>query len=343
MDACLGIFGSASESCVGLKNMTMKSMFYLGAGLALNTLMPLLMRATQSEERVYNYNITMVFVWAEVLKLVAAGGWCFANYGGVDPSDGVAYATKMTFTWNENLHYFIPGFLFFAQNNLSFVCVQYYQPASYQLLMNTRIVLVAVLSTVLLRKRLNQLEWCAVFLISIGAIQHNLPKEAGFAFRVPFTGLLVMLITATAAALGNVYTQLVVQAKKDQPIMWQNLQLYAYGVVFNGINWLLSVRFMGQQYFFGEVTGLVVFEIVMFAVYGLTISVILKEFGAIVRTIVGAISIVCNGALDVFVFGSVIDVLDGTSYGVIMIAVHLFTNVAALLPKPQDVPGYQKV
>lgn len=321
--------------CSGAKSMSLRSLAYLAAALSLNTLMPMLMRSTQQEDRTYAYNITLVFFWAEVLKLCVALAWCYMNQDLTDPSDGVCYRDKMKLTWKDNVHYLVPGFLFFAQNNLSFACVQYYQPSSYQLMMNTRIVIVALLSVTLLRKSLNQLEWSAVVLICFGAIQHNLPKEPGVSLRVPMSGLLVMGATALTAALGNVYTQLVVQSNKSHPIMFQNAQLYLYGVAFNAVNWFLSVHMMGEKEYYGEITGLVVFQVVMFAVYGLTISVILKEFGALVRTVIGALSIVLNGVLDVVVFNSTMDMLDITSFGVITLSVHLYGNVARMLPDPE--------
>jgi hypothetical protein len=54
------------------------------------------------------------------------------------------------------------------------------------------------------------------------------------------------------AATGNVYTQLVMQTKMGQPLMFQNAQLYLYGVVFNGVNWVNGSRVAPA---FGEIGG----------------------------------------------------------------------------------------
>lgn len=61
------------------------------------------------------------------------------------------------------------------------------------------------------------------------------------------------------------------------------MQLYAFGVFFNLINWIMSVNGMtGSNPWFGEMGWRPVATIVFFAFYGLTISLILKQFGAIV-------------------------------------------------------------
>jgi hypothetical protein len=45
-----------------------------------------------------------------------------------------------------SFRYAIPGFVFFAQNNLSFIALQHMTNAAFQLLLNMRIVAVALLT-----------------------------------------------------------------------------------------------------------------------------------------------------------------------------------------------------
>ena len=64
--------------------------------------------------------------------------------------------------------------MFFVQNNLSFLALQHMNSSAFQLLMNTRIVTVAVLSVLVLRKSMNALEWASIVLLMVGAMQYEL-------------------------------------------------------------------------------------------------------------------------------------------------------------------------
>ena len=73
--------------------------------------------------------------------------------------------------------------------------------------------------------------------------------------------------------------------------MVQNAMLYVWGVIFNGTNWILSAMPSADHHgppteLFGDVGGVQVFSMVFYAIYGLSISIILKRFGAITRTFI---------------------------------------------------------
>jgi hypothetical protein len=55
-----------------------------------------------------------------------------------------------------------------------------------------------------------------------------------------------------------------------------------------------------------------------YALYGLTISVILKQFGAMTRTFINATAIVFNGLLDMLFFGTPLTLSDATCFSVIL-------------------------
>ena len=55
-----------------------------------------------------------------------------------------------------------------------------------------------------------------------------------------------------------------------------------------GINWLNSVGGTSNQAVFGELGWRPILSIVFYAVYGLSISFVLKKFGAMTRTFINA-------------------------------------------------------
>ena len=220
------------------------------------------------------------------------------------------------------------AFFFFCQNNLSFIALMYLSNSAFQLLLNCRIVMVAISTILVLGKPINSVEWVAVILLTTGAVQYNLSGCEPGELRVNIVGVVVMLLIAACAAGGNVYTQLVMQKKMDQPLMFQNAQLYGYGVVFNGINWGLSMGVTSDSSAFGELGYKPILAMLFYALYGLCISVILKRFGAMVRTFVNALAIVFNGLIDSSFFGSPITLSDMTCFSVILCATFLYGNLA---------------
>lgn len=175
---------------------------FLLLALAFNTMAPVMTKYTQNAEGGYSYNKWCVYFFAELLKLAIAGGWSLW----LKRTDAGA-AGRMVVRWQENLRYSGPAFFFFCQNNLSFIALMYMNSSAFQLLLNCRIVMVAITTVVVLGKPVNTVEWVACILATTGAVQYNLTGCEQGALRVNVIGIAVMLVIAGCAAGGNVYTQ----------------------------------------------------------------------------------------------------------------------------------------
>ena len=80
------------------------------------------------------------------MKLGVALAWCFKAYQENDREVVKHFSVDRS----DFLQYAVPGFVFFAQNNLSFLALQHMNSSAFQLLMNTRIVSVAILAVIML-------------------------------------------------------------------------------------------------------------------------------------------------------------------------------------------------
>ena len=274
-----------------------------------------------------------VYFFAELIKCVVATGVCMYQ-SRTDPD------IRKAMIWDRHdvIQYSIPGFVFFAQNNLSFLALQHMSNATFQLLLNMRIISVALLSIMFLSKRLNALEWLSIVFLTAGAMNYQLSNcEKGL--MVDMEGLLVMLVIIICAAGGNVLTQKVMQKKMEQPLMLQNAILYSWGIAMNGANWVLTTHSNPTQGWFGKIEAIQVTSMVFYAVYGLSISVILKRFGAITRTFINTAAIVFTAVLDAIFFKDRISNLALTSFIVILAAVYAYTNLSKdYKPAREDKP-----
>ena len=78
-----------------------------------------MVKMTQNAVGGYDFNQSCVYFFAEGLKLTVAGAWCVYHHKQGDSSYDIAAVDR-----NEVLQYAVPGFVFFAQNNLSFIALQ---------------------------------------------------------------------------------------------------------------------------------------------------------------------------------------------------------------------------
>ena len=335
---------AAKAAASGPNYFSAESMGFILAALFFNTLTAPVVKMTQNDEGSYDYNKWCIYFFAELMKLGVALAWCVNARKENDPQ-----VTKhLIFDRADFFQYAVPGFVFFAQNNLSFLALQHMNSSAFQLLMNTRIVSVAILAVVMLGKRMHALEWTSIVLLMVGAMQYQLSGCGDDGYKIDVFGMSVMAVIVLCAAGGNVYTQKVMQRKMDQPLMVQNAMLYVWGVIFNGANWLLSAVPSSESHgpppsLFGAIGGVQVFSMAFYAIYGLSISIILKRFGAITRTFINTAAICFTALIDVLFFGATITPLELTTFGVIMLAVYLHTVLGKNYVVPSPPPASSEV
>ena len=265
---------------------------------------------------------TGIYFFAELIKLAVSLLWC-ASRGLADRS----FAARLRFSQRDCWQYAIPGFTFFVQNYLGFFALQHMSASAYQLLMNTRIIVVALLAVALQQTRLNTAQWLGLGLLMNGAMQYQL-SSCDRVLRISPEGLGIIAIIVICAAGGNVVTQLVMQKDSGQPLMMQNAILYLWGIVFNGVNWLRSVTGPTPQAWFGDIGGIQVLAMAFYACYGLSISIILKNFGAITRTIIQTLAIFMTTGLDVLVFNEQVGFLEVSCFCTVLASTYLYSEVA---------------
>ena len=94
--------------------------FFLLTALALNSMTAPMTKLTQNRHGGYDYNKSCIYFFAELLKLGVAVTWCI--YKVVTTGDRKYSFTQIDCA--DLMQYAIPGFVFFAQNNLSFIALQ---------------------------------------------------------------------------------------------------------------------------------------------------------------------------------------------------------------------------
>lgn len=131
----------------------------------------------------------------------------------------------------------IPAFLYAINNYLKFIMQLYFNPATVKMLSNLKVLVIAVLLKMIMRRRFSIIQWEALALLLIGISVNQLRSmpEGSAALGLPITtgAYLYTLIFVTVPSLASVYNEYALKSQFDTSIYLQNLFLYGYGAIFN--------------------------------------------------------------------------------------------------------------
>mmetsp|Transcript_31111 Transcript_31111/g.52260 ORF Transcript_31111/g.52260 Transcript_31111/m.52260 type:complete len:371 (+) Transcript_31111:321-1433(+) len=175
----------------------------------------------------YDYNVATVPLLAELLKLLASSVMLYNEYSR-NPK-----ALKMTTDWRSVMLFPIPSIIYLGHHSITFPLLAYVDPSTYQILGNLKIVTTGLAAKLILGRRLSQLKWLALVLLTLGATVSQIAAGKGDGlFAAPPMGYMLGVLNALLSAVAGVYTEFLMK-KNDDSLHWQNIQLYSFGVFFN--------------------------------------------------------------------------------------------------------------
>ncbi|KJE88990.1 UDP-galactose transporter [Capsaspora owczarzaki ATCC 30864] len=124
----------------------------------------LLITASKNAQNGYNYNMTTVVLLTELLKMLLAIGLFVRSHSFKRYFEEAKKHRRML------LFYTVPAFLYCLYNNLTFVNLSNYDPTSYFLLLQLRVVVTGVVFQILFRKRLSRMQWISLFILTTGCV-----------------------------------------------------------------------------------------------------------------------------------------------------------------------------
>eukprot|EP00118_Oscarella_pearsei_P005512 m.25379 g.25379 ORF g.25379 m.25379 type:complete len:357 (+) comp28797_c0_seq3:123-1193(+) len=307
---CSGVFPSAAGALI----------FVVYTVLCVNH--GILITLSRGKDGSYSYNITTVVIVVEFTKLVAA----VCLY--VKSASFEKLFTQIKEHRNLGLLYFVPAFLYCLYNNLAFINLANYDPTTYFVLLQFRVVIMGFVYQCLFRKRLSTIQWFSIILLSSGCIV----KELGFRrnkssnaesnessplkFEVNIS-LVLILVQTFCSCFAAVYNEYLLKGKAETdkkeesaPLMVQNVFMYlnsilcnflfllAKGELVNSLQWN-SIKSVGQPN--------VVAIIVNSAAVGIVTSVFLKSLNSILKSFANATEILLTAIISYFLFSSALD------------------------------------
>ncbi|KAF5741568.1 CMP-sialic acid transporter 2-like isoform X2 [Tripterygium wilfordii] len=144
----------------------------------------------------------------------------------------------------------VPAFLYAINNYLKFTMQLYFNPATVKMLSNMKVLVIAMLLKIIMRRRFSIIQWEALALLLIGICVNqlrSLPEgTTSLGLPVVATGAyLYTLIFVTVPSLASVYNEYALKSQFETSIYLQNLFLYGYGAIFNFLGILVTAIFKG--------------------------------------------------------------------------------------------------
>ncbi|XP_002738755.2 UDP-galactose transporter senju-like [Saccoglossus kowalevskii] len=294
----------------------------------------ILVTSTKDENNEYHYNTTTVVLFTECLKLVLA--ICL-------------YLRENTFSsmFTEILNnkrvfvlYFVPAGLYCLYNNLQFVNLAVYDPTTYYLLLQFRVVVTGIIFQFLFNRVLSSKQWFSLLLLTLGCVIKHLKQDVTMKDLVSFGGesvsfnigknILLMLVQIFCSCFAGVYNEYLLKGKEGSVSIWvQNIFMYCDSIVCNlfmlscigGISRAFSASSL-QSIFQVKVIAI----ILNYAAIGIVTSLFLMNLNSILKTFASALELMFTAVLCWIIFDIQIDIFTIVAIGVVSYAVYMYST-----------------
>ncbi|KAF2286417.1 hypothetical protein P3X46_011422 [Hevea brasiliensis] len=143
----------------------------------------------------------------------------------------------------------VPALLYAINNYLKFIMQLYFNPATVKMLSNLKVLIIAVLLKIIMKRQFSIIQWEALALLLIGISVNqlrSLPEgTTAMGLSVATGAYLYTLIFVTVPSLASVYNEYALKSQFETSIYLQNLFLYGYGAIFNFLAILITAIFKG--------------------------------------------------------------------------------------------------
>ena len=312
--------------------------WFVVAATILMTTQPFITTLSKNDEGTYDYLAVSTTFVTEVAKLCIS----LSLYLSLPKNKRSHNALRR----NDVLLFACPAFVYFINNNLIFVILMYVNSTTFQILSSLKTVATGILFRIVLKRILSDVQGVSILLLAAGAAVSQFPVcltvcggsgelEESVSGEAALLGASVALVTCVLSAFGGVYSELLL--KKDgnlHSIHLQNMLLYAWGVLFNGIALLVKDKErLSNGGLFQGYAPIVLLLILNNACVGLAISAILKFANNLVRVFAHTAAMLLTMVLESMFMGAPVSPQLLTSIVIVSSSTYLYN----IHPPPKPV------
>lgn len=287
----------------------------------------ILVTATKDKDNKYPYNPTTLVLLSEVLKLCTAAVLYVKDDGLTAMlSNSVKYAKVLAL-------YLVPAFLYCLYNNLAFVNLQSYDPTSYFLLLQFRVVVTGVVFQVIFKKQLSKTQWFSLILLTFGCIikqlNTNKTDATSFNFTINFNFMLI-LVQIFCSCFAGVYNEYLLKGNKDEiHFMLQNVFMYLDSIICN-VAVLGYTGKLAQAFTPDAVNTILQPKVCMIIInngaIGIVTAMFLRSLNSILKTFASALELMFTAVLSWMLFGIPVTILTAVAIVIVSYATLLYAQ-----------------
>jgi drug/metabolite transporter (DMT)-like permease len=290
--------GAGSAAIDGAPRLTETAAFKVGIATVYVLLWcayPLLVRRSQADSRA-PYNAVAAVLVIELVKFSVSVAVCIAR--------GVVWHSQ----WRKGCLFAGPALIYAVYNALVFVNLALFDAASYQVLMNTRIVIAGILFEKIFNRRLGLVRWCAIVILVIGVsvlqIRGGGDDATGLASIIQLRpALILILVQASLSSLAGVYSEALLKDNSLE-LPAQNAWMYFFSIIVNLIGALFKDPDFGPSSVATMLTSASVAPVIIVgAIAGISTSLLLKYLNVVTKAFCTATEMVITAIFSWAVLG----------------------------------------
>ncbi|KAI3791225.1 hypothetical protein L2E82_04912 [Cichorium intybus] len=236
----------------------------------------------------------------------------------------------------------VPAFLYAINNYLKFTMQLYFNPATVKMLSNLKVLVIAVLLKMVMKRRFSIIQWEALALLLIGISinqMRSLPEgSTAMGLPVAMGAYVYTFIFVTVPSMASVFNEYALKSQYDTSIYMQNLFLYGYGAIFNFLGILGTVIIKGPESFdilqgHSKATMLL---IVNNAAQGILSSFFFKYADTILKKYSSTVATIFTGFASAALFGHTLTINFMLGISIVFISMHQFFSPLAKVKEEEN-------
>eukprot|EP01064_Diplonema_japonicum_P027814 TRINITY_DN410_c0_g1_i1.p1 TRINITY_DN410_c0_g1~~TRINITY_DN410_c0_g1_i1.p1 ORF type:complete len:384 (+),score=136.88 TRINITY_DN410_c0_g1_i1:50-1201(+) len=315
------------QASSGVAGISLLGWVSLGCLVFQNSSLTLTMRASRlsssGEDKMYL--ATSAVVIGEAIKVMASTCLLVMETGSVEGAWAAIYEDILSSPMS-NMQLLIPAGLYTLQNNIQYYAASNLDPATFQVLYQMKLVTTAILSVILLKKKLSKTQWISILILTLGiALVQTSQGSEPSQNENQFMGFVAVFIACCTSACAGVYLEKIV--KQTKASVWiRNIQLASFGLVVGLFGSYAKDREAIMMHGFLQGFEPIVWVVIFLASFGgILIAVVVKYADNIMKGFATGLAIIISALASVVLFNFVITAQYVVGAAVVIASVYLYS------------------
>jgi len=302
----------------------------VGSDCFLIGLQPILVHMSKDKHGKFSYSPISVNFLTEVTKCM------FAIVLLVYQDGKRGYGEPSLLSWRSvtraartNLLLMVPALLYAINNYLKFAMQLHFKPATVKMLGNLKVLTIAVLLKLIMKRSFTVTQWEALVLLILGITVNQLacaPASESALGGISWIAYLYTLMSVTIPSAASVYNEQALKSNFETSVHLQNFFTYFYGACFNlfGLTCVYIARGGEGVNLFSGHSSITLLLVVNNAAQGILSSFFFKFADTILKKYSSTMATILTGLMSAMLFGHELTINFFIGVSIVFISMHLF-------------------